>query len=185
VETQPNEVQRARFEEVALPHLDAAYNLARWLTGNIHDAEDVVQEAYLRALRFFGGYHGGDSRAWLLTIVRNAAYTWLRRNRIVDLTAEFDEQIHTSEETSASPEALVLEQADQKMLSSALAELPVNFREVLVLRELEGLSYKEIADVVGIPIGTVMSGLARARKRLRETLTQQAAERHVNVRRES
>jgi len=160
-----------RFEQVVLPHFDAAYNLARWLTRSDPDAQDVVQEAYLRALRFFDGFRGGDPRAWLLSIVRNACYDWLRKNQAFDAATEFDEEIHSGESGAASPEALLLQRADSHLLQRALEELPVKFREVLVLRELEGLSYKEIADVAGIPLGTVMSSLARARQRLRQTLT--------------
>ncbi len=162
--------KRARFEQVVLPHLDAAYNLARWLTHNDHDAQDVVQEAYLRAYRFFDGFRGGDSHTWLLAIVRNTSFTWMQRNRPPEDTDVFDEQIHSEESESATPETLLLAGADQELVRKALEDLPAPFREVLVLRELEGLSYKEIADVADIPIGTVMSSLARARKRLREAL---------------
>ena len=150
--------------------MDAAYNLARWLTHNDHDAQDVVQEAYLRAYRFFDSFRGGDSRTWLLAIVRNTSFTWMQRNRPSEKAEVFDEQIHSEERESATPESLLLAEVDQALVRKALDELPAAFREVLVLRELEGLSYKEIADVVGIPLGTVMSGLARARKRLREAL---------------
>jgi len=160
----------ARFEQVVLPHMDAAYNLARWLTRNDHDAQDVVQEAYLRALRFFEGFRGGDSRTWLLAIVRNTCFTWLRQNRPPGPEDSFDEEVHSAESEAVTPEALLLGSADRELVQQALEELPAQFREVLILRELEGLSYKEIADVAGIPIGTVMSGLARARKRLRQAL---------------
>ena len=168
VTKQPNGIA---FEEAVLPHLDAAYNLARWLTRNTQDAEDVVQEAYLRAFRFFGGFHGGNARAWLLKIVRNTCYTWLHQNRTHQATDLFDEQIHTDVAESRNPETLLLQRADGQLLNQALDELPTDFREVLVLLELEGLSYKEIAEVLGIPIGTVMSRLARARHRLRESLS--------------
>jgi RNA polymerase sigma-70 factor (ECF subfamily) len=159
------------FEELVLPHLDAAYNLARWLTRNTHDADDVVQEAYLRAFRFFGGFHGGDARTWLLKIVRNTCYTWLHKNRVQQTAAPFDEQVHTDIAESRNPETLLLRKAAGQSLNRALEELPTAFREVLVLLEVEGLSYKEIAEVLGIPIGTVMSRLARARRRLRESLS--------------
>ena len=159
------------FEEVVLPHLDDAYNLARWLTRNTEDAQDVVQEAYLRAFRFFDGFRGGNARIWLLKIVRNTCYTWLHQNRAGHSTAPFDEQIHTDTSESQSPETLLLRKADRQLLNRTLEELPPAFREVLVLLELEGLSYKEIAEVLDIPIGTVMSRLARARHRLRETLS--------------
>ena len=165
------EIKFGSFEQVVLPHLDSAYNLARWLTRNDQDAEDVVQEAYLRALRFFDGFHGGDARAWLLAIVRNTCYTWLQKNRAQEPTTVFDEEIHSEEGSSLSPETLLLQSADSQLVRQALEELPLKFREVLVLRELEGLSYKEIADVADMPIGTVMSSLARARTRLRQCLT--------------
>jgi len=165
----PEQSDVARFEQTVLPHLDAAYNLARWLTRNDTDAADVVQEAFLRALKFFGGFRGGDTRAWLLTIVRNACYTWLRRNRVNELATPFDEETHSVE--SDDPETILLEGADREMLRQALEALPVEFREVVILRELEGLSYKEIAGVADVPVGTVMSRLARARKRLRLVLT--------------
>lgn len=154
----------ARFEQTVVPHLDAAYNLSRWLTRNDTDAQDVVQEAYLRAFKFFGSYRGGDSRSWLLTIVRNTCYTWLQQNRARELTTEFDEEIHSTE--SGNPETLLIESANRQLLKQALEELPVSFREVVILRELEGLSYKEIADITDVPVGTVMSRLARARKQL-------------------
>jgi RNA polymerase sigma factor (sigma-70 family) len=167
--------KQARFEQAVLPHLDAAYNLARWLTRNDHDAQDVVQEAYLRAFRFWEGYHGGDARAWLLAIVRNTCFTWMQQNRAPGAMTTFDEEVHSEESDAATPETLLLQSADQALVRQALEELPVHFREVLVLRELEGLSYKEIADVAGIPLGTVMSSLARARKRLRESLASSLA----------
>jgi RNA polymerase sigma factor (sigma-70 family) len=159
-----------RFEEVVLPHLDAAYNLARWLVRNTHDAEDVVQEACLRAFKFFGGFQGGDPRAWLLKIVRNTSYSFLEKNRVVNLAEEFDEQIHVRDVPTFDAETIMVRDVESRMLHESLEELPVNFREVLVLRELEGLSYKEIAEMIGVPIGTVMSSLARGRDRLRESL---------------
>src|SRR5580704_17958196 len=131
--------QAGSFEQVVLPHLDAAYNLARWLVRNAHDAEDVVQESYLRAFKFFGGYQGGDARAWVLKIVRNTSYTFLEKNRPADLAEEFDETIHTASlDRPGAPgaEAALLQSADRRMLHDALDELPVNFREVIVLREL-------------------------------------------------
>jgi RNA polymerase sigma-70 factor (ECF subfamily) len=162
--------QQVRFERIVLPHLDAAYNLARWLTRNDQDAEDVVQEACLRAFRFLGGFYGGDSRAWILTIVRNTCYSWLRHNRAHELTTPFDETIYDVECEALNPETLLLHHADQQMLRRALEALPVESREVIVLRELEGLSYKEIGAIADIPLGTVMSRLARARKRLQQDL---------------
>ena len=160
-----------RFEQAIMPHLDAAYNLARWLTRNDTDAEDVVQEAYLRAFKFFGGFHGADGRSWLLTIVRNTCYTWMQHNRSAELSVPLDDELHEIESKDLNPEALLLQSAETQMLRQALEELPLEFREVIVLRELEELSYKQIADVVEIPLGTVMSRLARARKRLQQILT--------------
>src|SRR3984957_7504516 len=162
--------QTGTFEQFMLPPLDAASTLARWVVRNTHDAEDVVQEAYLRAFKFFGGYQGGDARAWMLKIVRNTSYSFLEKNRPADLAEEFDEKIHTSTTGQTGAEAALLQSADSRMLHKALDELPVNFREVLVLRELEDMSYKEIAEVKGVPMGTVMSSLARARTQLREQL---------------
>ncbi|HLJ16309.1 MAG TPA: sigma-70 family RNA polymerase sigma factor [Bryobacteraceae bacterium] len=159
-----------RFAETVLPHLDAAYNLARWLTRNQHDAEDVVQEAYLRALRFFDGFRGGDGRGWLLAIVRNTCYTWLERDRGRAHT-ELDEDTPCAECGPTNPEALLLEKLNAASVSACIEELPVEFREVIVMRELEELSYKEVAAAAGVPIGTVMSRLARARKRLEDCLT--------------
>src|ERR1700752_3933846 len=154
------------FEEAVMPHIDAAYNLARWLTRNDADAQDMVQEAYLRALRFFGGFRGTDARAWLLTIVRNTCYTWLRRNRSPELSCDFNEVVLSRESEGPDPETEQLMKAQAQLVNYAIEALPIEFREVVVLRELEELSYKEIAVVLGVPIGTVMSRLARARKRL-------------------
>jgi RNA polymerase sigma-70 factor (ECF subfamily) len=160
----------ARFEQSIMPHMDAAYNLARWLTGADPDAQDVVQDAYLRAFKFFGGFRGGNSRSWLLRIVRNAFYEWLKRNGRDEAMTHFDEEQHDTIAETAAPDALLLEKADREVLRQAIAELPVEFREILILRELEELSYKEIADVAEVPIGTVMSRLARARDQLRALL---------------
>jgi len=167
----PEQASARDFGEYLLPHLNAAYNLARWLTGNDQDAEDLAQEAYLRAFRFFGGFRGGDSRAWLLKIVRNTCYTWLQQNRAQTPTTAFDEEIHSDEGETSDPATLLLQKADRQLIQRALEELPLKFREMLVLRELEGLSYKEIAEVAGVPMGTVMSSLARARARLRQSVT--------------
>jgi RNA polymerase sigma factor (sigma-70 family) len=168
--------QTERFEQVVLPHLDAAYNLARWLVRRPQDAEDMVQETYLRAFKFFGGYQGGDARAWVLKIVRNTSYSFLEKNQLASSVEEFDETIHTSVSEQSGVEGALLQSVDRHMLREALDELPVNFREVVVLRELEGMSYKGIADVIGKPIGTVMSGLARARNQLKERLIRMRAE---------
>jgi len=159
----------ARFEQAVMPHFDSAYNLARWLTHSQHDAEDIVQESYLRAFAFFDTFRGGDGRAWLFSIVRNTCYSWLRKNRAHDLMTEFDESLHGTE--SSNPEEMQLRRADAETVHEALEKLPAEFREVMVLREMEGLSYKEIADIAGIAIGTVMSRLSRARKRLHEYLS--------------
>ena len=153
-----------------MPHLDAAYNLARWLIRGPADAEDVVQEACLRAPRFFDGFRGGDSRAWLLKIVRNTCYSWVKKNRPTELSDEFDETLHSSEVWGTDAEAKLVSRANSEQVRKALEALPAGFREVLVLREIEELSYKEISDVTGVPLGTVMSSLSRARQRLREEL---------------
>ena len=158
------------FEAVMLPHLDAAHNLARWLLRNEQDAQDVVQESYLRAFRSFSGFHGTNGRAWLLTIVRNTSYTLLKKNRAVDFTTPFDEEIHAAEHESASPATILEHSEDSDLIRQALDALPAEFREILVLRHQEGLSYKEIADIAQIPPGTVMSRLARARAKLKEYL---------------
>jgi RNA polymerase sigma-70 factor (ECF subfamily) len=168
----PETAKRERFEQTVLPHLDAAYNLARWLTRNDQDAQDVTQEACLRAFRFFDGYQGGNMRSWLLTIVRNTCYTWLHQNRPPDTREVFDEEIHSPEFSgSADPEMQALAGADKETLRRALEELPHIFREALVLREIEGMSYKEIADIASVSLGTVMSRLARGRTRLRQSLS--------------
>jgi RNA polymerase sigma factor (sigma-70 family) len=160
-----------RFEQVILPHLDAAYNLSRWLTRSDNDAEDVTQEAFLRALRFFGTFQGENGRAWLLAIVRNTCNTWLGRNRPHELTLAqpFDETVHSGSD-ELNPEVLALRHADREFVQQAIEELPLEYREAIVLRELEGFSYKEIAQVSDVPVGTVMSRLARARKQLEQRL---------------
>jgi RNA polymerase sigma-70 factor (ECF subfamily) len=161
--------RRRRFEQMVLPHFAAAYNLARWLTRNDHDAEDVVQEAVLRAYRFFDGLRG-EAKPWLLTIVRNSCFTWLHANRPAD-TVEFDDGdpgLHAVDEDG--PEAQAQRNFDRAMVNDTIAGLPVQFREVLILRELEDLSYKDIARIADMPIGTVMSRLARARRLLAESL---------------
>jgi len=170
---EPNAAQEhelASFEETMLPHMDAAHNLAKWLLRNEEDAQDVVQEAYLRAFKSFSGFHGSNGRAWLLTIVRNTSYTLLKKNRAVDLTTTFDEEIHTAGHESVSPATVLEHSENAELIKEAMDELPVPFREILVLRHLEGLSYKEIADIAQIPPGTVMSRLARARAELKEYL---------------
>src|SRR3954463_6873938 len=171
--TEPDHAQPAEltsFEEAMLPHLHAAHNLARWLLRNEQDAQDVVQEAYLRAFKSFGGFHGTNGRSWLLTIVRNTAYTLLKKNRAVDLTTTFDEEIHASDDESVTPATILEHSEDAELIKEAMDQLPVEFREILALRHQEGLSYKEIADIAQIPTGTVMSRLARARAKLKECL---------------
>ena len=161
------------FEDAVLPHLDAAFNLARWLTRNDADAHDVVQEAYLRAFKFFHGFNGIDGRAWLLGIVRNTSFTWMQQNRSPGFSVPLDDEIYEIESNELNPEALLLQNSDSKMVRHALEELPLEFREVLVLREIEEFSYKEIAHITSLPIGTVMSRLARGRKRLQRVLSNQ------------
>ena len=158
------------FEAMMLPHLDAAYNLAKWLLRNEQDAQDVVQEAFLRAFKSFGGFHGSNGKAWLLTIVRNTSYTLLKKNRVADLTTPFDEEIHASGDESVSAATILERSEDTELLRKAMDELPAEFREILTLRHQEDLSYKEIADIAQIAPGTVMSRLARARAKLKECL---------------
>ena len=170
----------ARFASVVMPHLDDAYGLARWITGDRADAQDVVQEACLRALRAIGGFSGGNARAWTLTIVRNTAYTWLGKNRpaklvtVDDLEAVEREQFTPGKAgahaSPATPETALIAKADAAQLEAAIAALPLQFRETLVLRDVQGLDYREIAAVTGVPVGTVMSRLARARRRLMDTI---------------
>jgi RNA polymerase sigma-70 factor (ECF subfamily) len=163
-----NPQDQLRFEQLVLPHLDAAFNLARWLLRSRADAEDCAQEAMLRAYRFFPGFRGGDARAWLLQIVRNTCYSLLEKNRPGENATEFDEQIHGP--AVATPEVLASASEDKERVARALESLAPRHREVLVLRELEGCSYKEIATITGIPIGTVMSALSRARHQLQVAL---------------
>ena len=157
------------FEETILPHLNAAYNLARWLTRNEDDAQDVVQEAYLRAFRFFGGYRGGDGKAWLLEVVRNTWYTWRRRERR-DTSVQFDEALHARDRASANAEQSLVAESRSGTLRDCIDALPDLFREIIVMRELEEMSYRQIAEVTSLPAGTVMSRLSRARKRLEECI---------------
>jgi RNA polymerase sigma-70 factor (ECF subfamily) len=164
--------ERRRFDEALLPHLDAAFNLARWLTRDGHAAEDVVQDAFHRALRFFHGFRGQDGRTWLLAIVRHSAYDWLKKQRLWEAAAQFNEELHDREDEALNPEHVAVQRANREMLLQAMEKLPAEFREVTVLRELEGLSYKEIAAVTGAPVGTVMSRLSRARRQLQELLAQ-------------
>lgn len=152
------------FEDTFLPHLDAAYNLARWLTRDPTDADDVVQEAYMRAFRFFESYRGGDSRAWVMKIVRNTCYSWLEKNRSYETLSELDEELHPHD--AADPEKILLENIDKQKLRDLIEGLPAEFREVVILRDVEEMSYKDIAAIADLPLGTVMSRLARARRKL-------------------
>jgi RNA polymerase sigma factor (sigma-70 family) len=166
-----------RFELLAMPHLDAAFNLARWLTGNPTDAEDVVQDAYLRAFRYFDAFRAGNFRVWLLTIVRNSFINWLKDNRsgrlmFQPMPADVDGTDTNPEawtDPQPNPEAMLLERLDHETINALVAQLPAEYREVLILREIEELSYKEIAEVTGVPAGTVMSRLSRARLALRKS----------------
>ena len=161
---------RARFVELVLPHLDAAYNLARWLTRDARDAEDVVQDACVRALKYLGTLKGSDGRAWFLTIVRRACYDWIGRNRPANMMSDDGTVIdNAADPVAPDPMQAVVRQAELRALADALGELPLVYREVLVLRELEELSYKDIARIADIPIGTVMSRLARARALLQRS----------------
>lgn len=174
------EDDRTRFADVVMPHLGDAYSLAHWLTGDAADADDVVQEASLRAFRAIGSYGGRNARAWTLTIVRNTALSWLAKHRrrtivpVDDLEAVERAQAQPGREgvqaNTATPETELIAKADAARLEAAIAELPVQFRETLVLRDLQGLDYREIAEVTEVPIGTVMSRLARARRRLVDTI---------------
>lgn len=155
----------ALFEETMLPHLDAAYNMARWVTGNEDDAQDVVQEAYLRAFRFFDGFRGGDARPWLLAVVRNTALTWRRRAR-ASTHVSFDEEIHRPVLEPSTVETQLVDGSKFGHLRECLESLPLEFREVVVMRELEEMSYRDIAEAASVPVGTVMSRLSRARQRL-------------------
>lgn len=170
----PNRSQIARFEQVVLPHLDAAYNLARWLTRDGDDAADIVQEASIRAFKSIDGYRGDNSRAWVLTIVRNTFYTWRQQSRAYREMASYSDELEETACAEADPETLHLHLADQQMLRQVIEALPLELREMIVLRELEELSYKEIALVTGIPLGTVMSRLSRARDRLQGELVGQS-----------
>ena len=164
------QINSINFEEAVLPHLDAAYNLARWLARNEQDAQDIVQEAYLRAFRFFPTFRGGDPHSWIMKIVRNTCYTWLNENRPLQGAMEFDENLSSPDPRGLNPEEVVLQNDSGNLVRKALEKLPTNFREVLVLRELEGMSYKEIAEITGMAAGTVMSSLSRARDRFRQAL---------------
>ncbi len=170
--------ERERFERLMLPHLDAAYGLARWLTKNDELAQDAVQEAFLRACRFFGALRGTDGRPWLLKIVRNACFELMQRELSAGAAEEFDEVRHGDYVAAGAavmlpvnPEVAAIERAERQMVRDCLASLPRDYREVLVLREIQECSYKEIAEIAGVPIGTVMSRLARARRLLQGTIS--------------
>lgn len=167
--TQPSPL--ADFERQIMPHLDAAFSLARFLMRNEEDARDVVQEASLRAFRFYDSFRGENSRAWFLRIVRNASFSALKRNRSDETNVEFDEELHGAGDTPVDPGMEIDRELDRQRVRAAIEELPPEFREVITLRELEECSYKEIADIAGVPIGTVMSRLARAREQLHRILS--------------
>lgn len=165
--------KQALFEQTILPHINAAYNLARWIINDEQDAEDVVQESFLRAYKYFASYQGGNSRSWLLTIVHNMCYTWLRDHQNQGLVVDLNDEISSDDMDPGNPELFLQIKANQKLVLSAMEKLPTEYRELIVLRELEEMSYKEIALIAGVPIGTVMSRLARARQRLKECLSRQ------------
>lgn len=163
--------KKLHFQAVVIPHINSAFNLARWLTHGHADAEDIVQEAYLRAFKFFDGFHGEDGRVWLLGIVRNTFYTWHQLNKVEGQHTQFVEELYGSSEEpnildDANPERILIQKDSQRLLQQAMCQLPMEFREVMVMRELEDLSYKQIAEIIQIPMGTVMSRLGRGRKQL-------------------
>jgi len=166
--------EQTRFEQLILPYLGDAYNLARWMTRNSEDAKDIVQEAMIRAFRFFEGYRDGSAKAWLLTIVRNTGYTWLRQNRAHEIDVVFEEEALGVPERLPGPEAQMEQSANKELLHKALERVPLEFREIVILRDLEGFSYKEIVAITGLPIGTVMSRLSRARTRLQREVMDRA-----------
>jgi RNA polymerase sigma-70 factor, ECF subfamily len=176
----PGVSDRARFEREILPHLDAAYNMARWLLRGGHEAEDLTQEALLRAYKYFDGFHGDNAKAWLLTIVRNTCYSWLKgRPKMESMSADDEGELPPEHERALAedghslpaPDARLIAAADRQLVNAALARLPIAYREILVLREVEELSYKEIAAIADVPIGTVMSRLSRARELLMQSLS--------------
>ncbi|MDP8982599.1 MAG: sigma-70 family RNA polymerase sigma factor [Acidobacteriota bacterium] len=160
-----------RFEQQVSPHLKSAYNLAKWLMRSHEDAEDVVQEAFLRAFSAFDTFRGEDAKPWLLAIARNTCMTWLKRNRNTGATLAFEEAMEDPAERPADPEEILLISCDREQVRQALEQLPADFREVVILREMEGLSYKEISATLGVPVGTVMSRLSRGRDWLRRILS--------------
>ena len=161
--------ERAQFERAMMPHLDAAFNLARWMTRDDHAAEDVVQESYARAAKYFRSFRGGDGRAWLLGVVRRASFDWLAKHRTAGAVS-YDEDLHDEGDESTDPFAVALRECEAEVVRAALEELPPPLREAIVLREVEGLSYREIAAISGAPIGTVMSRLCRGRRELQRLL---------------
>lgn len=184
--TEISQPARLRFEREVLPHLDAAYNLARWLTRDPDDAEDVVQDACMRALRYVGTLRSGGAKAWFLTVVRNAFYDWVARNRPVEIAADRFDAIDDAIDLEArGPEQEAMRGAEARVLADALQALPLQFREAVVLRELEELSYREMASVIGVPVGTVMSRLARGRAMLRRMPSLQPVQDIVETRRQS
>jgi RNA polymerase sigma-70 factor (ECF subfamily) len=173
----PADDTQLRFEQTVLPHLDAAYNLSRWLTASEADADDVTQEACLRALRFFNTHHGQNTRAWLLAIVRNTCRTWLEKNRPRQVRGSLpDDDTLAAVSSESNPVSLAIRRADRELVREVIEELPLEYREAIVLRELEGLSYREIAEIVEAPLGTVMSRLSRARERLEQEIGRRIGE---------
>ncbi len=165
-------IKKQRFHTIVMPHLSSAFNLARWLSHGHQEAEDIVQEAFLRAFKYFDGFHGDDGRVWLLGIVRNTFYTWYQQNKIQTKSTPYEDELYglefemTSIRDKNNPETKLIQKNSQRLLNEALCELPIEFREVMVMRELEDLSYKQIAELMQIPMGTVMSRLGRGRKQL-------------------
>jgi RNA polymerase sigma factor (sigma-70 family) len=169
--------KKLRFQTAIMPHIDSAFNLARWLTRGHQDAEDIVQESYLSAYNYFDGFRGEDGRVWLLGIVRNTFYTWYQKGKVNNQHTQYEEELHSlnevaDEPNSSNPERILIQKDSQRLLQQAMRELPIEFREVMVMRELENLSYKQIAEIIQIPIGTVMSRIGRGRKQLAAILTE-------------
>jgi RNA polymerase sigma-70 factor (ECF subfamily) len=168
------DVKTAEFEKTIVPHLSAAYNLARWLTHDAGQAEDLVQEAFLKAFRFFDGFQGGDGRAWIMAIVRNTCFTWLQKNKVKASRDVFDERLHSEQQLTVDAEESLIEEVALKTLRGCIEVLPAEYREAVVMRELQEFSYKQISEITCVPVGTVMSRLSRGRKRLEECVTRKA-----------
>ncbi len=165
----------AEFENAIVPHLSAAFHLARWLTRDSGQAEDLVQESYLKAFRFFDSFQGGDGRAWIMAIVRNTCFTWLQKNKAQAASGDaFDERLHSDRQLTVTVEESLMEKADLDTLRGCIEVLPLEYREAIVMRELQEFSYKQISEITSVPVGTVMSRLSRARKRLEDCVTRKA-----------